>query len=288
MRLVVAIILLVAAMLKAYQLATTPSLGEGLLHARWFNIFVVEFELFFGIWLFFGMLPRLTWIATTGLFATFFGVTFYEAVTGKISCNCFGNFSLNPWITMIFDLFIIVLLVYFRPNKSNIEKWKGIFSQYYRQFILFIGIYVLLGSVVYGWIIQRTYERLEYIGQVLESNVVQIEPGLWIGKEFPLRDYVVNGQEILRGKWILLFSRPGCNDCKTIKTKLLENEDQNTMLAFLDTTAMVTNNSKINTKNFRLALEINWVVETPIIVELSEGIVQDVQTREQLLLSKKN
>jgi hypothetical protein len=53
LRFVVAVILLIAAMLKAHQLATTPLLGEGLLHNRWLNIWVVEFELFFGIWLIF-------------------------------------------------------------------------------------------------------------------------------------------------------------------------------------------------------------------------------------------
>ncbi|MDR2643810.1 MAG: hypothetical protein LBC74_13570, partial [Planctomycetaceae bacterium] len=66
-RLIVATIILVAAVLKAHQLATTPSLGDGLLHARWFNIFVVEFELFFGVWLILGMLPKLTLLATVGL-----------------------------------------------------------------------------------------------------------------------------------------------------------------------------------------------------------------------------
>jgi uncharacterized membrane protein YphA (DoxX/SURF4 family) len=80
MRLVVASVLLVAAILKTHQLATTPILGEGFLHARWFKIFVVEFELFFGIWLIFGILPRLTWLVTISLFSIFSIVSFYKAV----------------------------------------------------------------------------------------------------------------------------------------------------------------------------------------------------------------
>ena len=44
LRFVIATILLTAAVMKAHQLATVPSLGEGLLNARWFNILVVQFE----------------------------------------------------------------------------------------------------------------------------------------------------------------------------------------------------------------------------------------------------
>ena len=50
----IACLLFLAAGMKAWQLATVPVLGEGLLHARWFNILVIEFELAFGLWLLFG------------------------------------------------------------------------------------------------------------------------------------------------------------------------------------------------------------------------------------------
>jgi hypothetical protein len=76
-----ALLLLVAASLKAYQLATEPVLGSGLLESRWFLIGVVEFELFFGLWLLSGMLPSrfgrgagaegFTWLAALACFAMF-------------------------------------------------------------------------------------------------------------------------------------------------------------------------------------------------------------------------
>ncbi|MDR2644238.1 MAG: hypothetical protein LBC74_15770 [Planctomycetaceae bacterium] len=128
-RFIIAVILLIAAVLKAHQLATTPLLGEGLLHNRWFNIFVVEFELFFGIWLIFGLLPKLTWLATIGLFSIFSVISFYEAISGFKSCNCFGNVTVNPWITMAFDLMITGLLLILLPKKNIFHKkifWKGL------------------------------------------------------------------------------------------------------------------------------------------------------------------
>lgn len=60
LRWILAAILFTAAGPKAHQLATMPSLGAGFPNVRWFNIFVVEFELFSGVWLIFGMLPKLT------------------------------------------------------------------------------------------------------------------------------------------------------------------------------------------------------------------------------------
>jgi hypothetical protein len=123
MRFIVAAILLIAAALKTQQLSVTPSLGDDLLHTRWFNIFVVEFELFFGTWLIFGLLPQLTWLVTIGLFAVFSVVSFYKAaILQETSCGCFGAVMVNPWITMTFDLMITGLLLYFLPKKNIFHK----------------------------------------------------------------------------------------------------------------------------------------------------------------------
>jgi len=56
-RIVVGFVLLTAAALKGYQLAAGPVAETGLLTSRWFLIGVVEFELFFGLWLLAGPPP---------------------------------------------------------------------------------------------------------------------------------------------------------------------------------------------------------------------------------------
>ncbi|GHT23043.1 hypothetical protein FACS189419_06450 [Planctomycetales bacterium] len=65
--------------------------------------------MFFGIWLLFGLLPKLTWLATTALFLLFALVSFYKAISGETSCGCFGNVTVNSWFTMTFDIFIVFL-----------------------------------------------------------------------------------------------------------------------------------------------------------------------------------
>ena len=59
-RIVLGLVLLVAVALKGHQLATEPVAETGLLTSRWFLIAVVEFELFFGLWLLGGLLPKWT------------------------------------------------------------------------------------------------------------------------------------------------------------------------------------------------------------------------------------
>jgi hypothetical protein len=176
---------------------------------------------------------------------------------------------------MTLDIGMIGLLLKFRPNQKNIENLKRVFSQYSRQIILFTGIYVLLGSTIYGWIIQRTYERLEHIGQVLESNTVQLEPEKWIGKEFPLRNYVISDQDFIHGHWKVLLSRPGCNVCENVKQKFADDK------SFM--TISLSDKNIHNKMTFQLTPNVHWIANTPILIILENGVVKNVQIREQLL-----
>ena len=59
-RVAVGILLLTAAGLKGYQLATEPLLGTGFLDSRWLLTMTVEFELLFGLWLLANIWPKLS------------------------------------------------------------------------------------------------------------------------------------------------------------------------------------------------------------------------------------
>ncbi|MDR0609534.1 MAG: hypothetical protein LBG58_05445, partial [Planctomycetaceae bacterium] len=113
-RIFIALVLLAAAGLKGYSLSVSPMLGDGIFYLRWFNIFVVEFELFFGLWLFFGFLPKLTRLAAVGCFSVFALVSLYKALSGATSCGCFSEFvPVNPWIMTVFDCGVVFVLLRF-------------------------------------------------------------------------------------------------------------------------------------------------------------------------------
>ncbi len=279
-RLFVATVLLVAAGLKAHQLATTPSLGEGILESRWFNIFVVEFELLFGIWLIFGLLPKLTWLASVGLFTIFAGVSFFKAISGESSCGCFGEVTINPWLTACFDVGVVGMLWWVRPREIisdlSFEKMKEQCSM--RDVVLCVGIYILAGGATYGWIAQMRYENLTEVGQVLHGNTVQLVPETWRGKKLPLLEYVVGANELTAGEKTVLLSRPGCADCETMKQQRLHD--------FV--LEISRKNSLPQSNTYYLTHEISWIAETPIVIELSDGVVKNVRNRDELISSEKN
>jgi uncharacterized membrane protein YphA (DoxX/SURF4 family) len=126
-RFLVAVVLLIAAFMKAHELATSLSFNKGLFYARWFNIAVVEFELFFGIWLLTGLMARFTWIAAITCFSMFTIVSASRFFAGFESCGCFGTVVIPPAWTATFDLIVVGLLLAFRPKKI-VFHWQTFFK----------------------------------------------------------------------------------------------------------------------------------------------------------------
>jgi uncharacterized membrane protein YphA (DoxX/SURF4 family) len=208
-RLVVAAVLLLAAGLKAYQLATAPVLDEGILHARWFNILVVDFELFFGIWLPYGLLPQWTNRAATGLFCLFAMVSFYKAISGEASCGCFGNVSINPWYTMTFDLVIVGLLVLCKPKQE--VKNENLAAIICSMLISWLAVSVPLTFLM------ATYEPavLTKSGEIVgNSQSVLLKPHDWLNEKFPLLQFVDVPVELEKGDWDVFLYRKHCTDCR--------------------------------------------------------------------------
>ncbi|MBN1908521.1 MAG: hypothetical protein JW818_02170 [Pirellulales bacterium] len=125
-----AAILLVAAGLKTHQLATSPVVSEGLLDSRWVLVATVEFELFFGLWLLAGLLPRLTWAAAVGCFGLFACVSLHKALGGAASCGCFGRVEINPWHTFTLDVASVLALLHWQPEGLSQSLRAGGLSQF--------------------------------------------------------------------------------------------------------------------------------------------------------------
>ena len=96
LRLFLALLLLTAAGLKAHQLATGPLLGPGLLESRWFLVAVVEFELFFGLWLISGLFSFATWCRRYRLLRVVRLYCDLENALGRIVLRLFRPSSSQP------------------------------------------------------------------------------------------------------------------------------------------------------------------------------------------------
>ncbi|MDR2346341.1 MAG: hypothetical protein LBE18_09770 [Planctomycetaceae bacterium] len=132
LRFIIAIILIIAAGLKTYQLATAPipppvqgSIFTPLLvilSKRWLLMIIVELEILFALILFSGILRQLTWFISLLCFTSFSIISIIKGLSGESSCGCFGVVAVNPWITVLMDLIIVILLIVFsEPIKINFK-----------------------------------------------------------------------------------------------------------------------------------------------------------------------
>ena len=62
------VLLLVATVLKGWQLMTEPVANSSIWTMRWFLIVQVEMELFLGLWLLSGLFRKLVWLVGLGCF----------------------------------------------------------------------------------------------------------------------------------------------------------------------------------------------------------------------------
>jgi len=236
-RIVLGVILLTAAALKGHQLATETVAETGLFTSRWLLICVVEFELFFGLWLLSGLHPRRTWQAALLCFSAFACVSLYKALSGEASCGCFGRVPVNPWYTLVLDLAAVAALLCWRAVSDPVISPRPLAGEgsggMARASLLPLaaeepGVRARLGTRL-GWVLglflaagipaavaMGTYQAatLKDSGDIFgESEFVVLEPETWVGKRFPLLEYIDIKGEVARGSWALLFYHHNCPVC---------------------------------------------------------------------------
>ncbi len=127
-RVLLGLLLLSAAGLKAQALLTGAASANALVLSPRAQIGLIEVEAFFGVWLLSGRVGRLGWAAAIGLFTVLAGVSLYLGLDGQPSCGCFGRLPVNPWFTLILDLAAVAALVVWRPRRAPqgpVAGWRG-------------------------------------------------------------------------------------------------------------------------------------------------------------------
>jgi hypothetical protein len=280
-RSLVAVVLFIAAILKSMQLAASPDLGNSIFEARWFQTLLVEGEIALALILLFGIVPKISWLVTIILFAVFSIVSLAKGLSGAESCGCFGAVKVNPFITFLLDAGIVALLCKFRPKYERI--WLRFEPRVWGNYLL---IFIPLGCFVFWETSQVSFQQLQGIGQHLqEGNVVKLEPQMWIDKEFPLGNYCDIGEKLTTGRWLILLRRTGCAECRKASpfiAKLVK--EKNCSFAVLGMNSK-KDEFRIDNVDFITGLlspKFAWFAETPIVLELNNGVVQQVLLRDDL------
>ncbi len=239
-------------------------------------------ELAFGLWLLVGLYPRLSWAALVGCFTLFLGVSLDRAVDGESSCGCFGRFQVNPWYTFAFDAAALVALAcaqpFGQPSLDRVGPWRR-----------WAGYAFLLGIAVIGLGVS-TYSAKAHLGDdgavIGQGDDVPLAPRDWVGSRFPLAQHIDLGQELMEGRWALMFYHPDCGACRTTLPEFvglayqLGNQDRSRRFALIEVphrgTPPAAPSRETNCLRGHLSADYNWRIPTPTFLLLDGGVVSKV------------
>jgi hypothetical protein len=282
-KLIVAVILLTAALMKCVQLATTPDLGNGFLQARWINQIAVILELSLGIWLLSGLLQKTAWLVSLILFIGFAGISFYKAaILHETHCGCFGAAQVNPYFTMTLDLVIVGLLIIFRPA-GMIFHWQTFFQEFFglrlnQRFFAVVGIWLVVAvPITYAMFSVQKNEIVEFGTEFIGADgkkTILLEPEKWVGKEFPLLLFIEPveiREKLKRGIWSVTLVRRDCEECQ----RFLKSHPTDFLVELFEKSHEINspqNRDENGTQTALLKGESHWIVPTPCLIKIKNNI----------------
>lgn len=291
LRIVLGLVLLTAAILKGWQLATGPTPEKGLLTSRWFLVVGVEGEWLLSVWLLSGLYKRAVWWAAFGCFTLFASITLYKALSGEASCGCFGKVQINPWYTLAFDMAILGMLLFCSPRErdagvvghlSGVTRRGGWPLNILAVGALSAGVPIAIGIGGYK------PASLTSAGQIIgETRVVVLEPEKWVGGRFPLLEHIDIGDQLAKGKWVVVLYQHDCSHCQEALSRYEELtreliEDNSALrLALVELPPFAPTGPALEstgTHKGHLTDRYDWFVQTPTEVVLTDG--QVVQANE--------
>jgi len=284
------ILLLVAAVLKGWQLLSEPIVDESIWTSRPFLILQVEFELALAIWLFSGLFKKAAWLAAISCFGVFSLVTLYKGITGAESCGCFGKVHVNPWITLFaIDLPAVIALALFRSGLSF--RLRLSFLQNWESVKCLIAD-LLTPAPSLGRFTITTCLLLITLGVTapilafneppkVTSRYEVLEPETWVGKKLPILEYIDIAESLKKGTWLILLYHYDCPDCaeaipryERMARDLAGNEDF-LRIALISVPPYGKGPVSANCPCTlgRLAETKEWFVTTPAVALLTDGQV---------------
>lgn len=276
------LVLIAAALLKGYQLVVSPvGFGEFWSSAS-VGITVLVGEFVIGSLL---LLPIVLgkWTKHIGLtvFGLFFVYTLWAKLSGKTSCGCLGLVEIPLPVMSLIDLGMLVSLSAWIIPQSALDYSSP------RKWVIVAGLLLISGFAGLFLAMYESNVDVKYVQApetheddfIADSDFVFIKPDEWLGKRFPLARYV-NCDEVFLGTWSVVFYNEGCSKCKSVFEKIYANKGkQRFLLVKVVSTSQNTNNDSEYIKWRSLPNTNEWFVESPKIVEVSEGVVQSVKSQ---------
>lgn len=255
-RVMLGIVLLVAAGLKARQFASSlPLLGTGSVSSAWFPIAIVEVELLLGLLLLSGLFQHPAWVVAIIFFVAASFVSLYSIFAGNASCGCFGDIEVSPWFTLLFDLFAVSLLLLFRPRPQLQQSMSIVRTS-------IVGLLFLMSPLLF---------------LPLGMDKIQVlEPQSWIGERLPILGQIDIGARLMTGRWKVVFVHHDCRRCREKIGNLPSPNCRTHQAAVIQIPPYGQIPARSDLVSGSLSNRYDWFVETPVVLTLNNGIVMEV------------
>jgi WD40 repeat protein/thiol-disulfide isomerase/thioredoxin len=275
--------LIVAAALKMHLFITGSALGV-MYGSRWLQAGTIEYELLLGTWLLSGSYSARCRALSMFTFGGFGGYSLYLALSGALSCSCFGGLQVNPWWTVALDVILILSLWRSKPfrtagscglgsgctriGRPSITPWISIF-------VASLGLSLL----VFGSKLIVDHNDDGDINDDRRTTVLR--PEKWVGKRFPIFDDIDINDVISSGSWIVVFYHHDCTKCREAIPKYeglaeeLGGADRNIQIALIQVPPYASAEpvSRPALRYGKLSDRKEWLVATPSEVWITDGRV---------------
>ena len=258
-------LLILAAVLKAHQLATSPYAKNLFFESRSLTAILLVAEVMLGFWLLSNWRSSTARIAAICAFACFSVATASKAAAGDASCGCFGVFEVPPIITLIVDVVVLGTLSFWRPSVGRAQLGRGALVG------AAITIVLLLVPVF-----NFSTSSLSDVGQIVgDSNLIVIDSEEWVGKQLPLATFIDGDNGYMRGDWEMILYHEDCPVCQRFIGAATENENNLTRQVFIEIPPYKSppRNNRDNLIWCKLSDTHEWFVAAPDVADLRDGVV---------------
>jgi hypothetical protein len=194
--------LLVAAVLKGYELSQGPVGSSRPPFPRVIQVVLVELELVLALGLLFAIFQTAVWWLARLAFTVFTAMSLYFVWQEHESCHCFGFVRLDPGITAFLDVTILAALCITRPIQPTATRW--------RRALIFTITTATAGGMSVAHIKTYTIRPDHSVATISD------DPAQWIGRPFPLATCLELAESDVSRHWAVVFYRSGCGHCQDV------------------------------------------------------------------------
>jgi hypothetical protein len=128
-------------------------------------------------------------------------------------------------------------------------------------------------------------------GIAAKGELVVLQPQEWLGQHFPLVPYINLGDLLLKGQWEVLLYHSNCPDCETALAGMARRSTigatEEPRRAAVAVPPYGTTGNAVDDRGRiargKLSEELDWFVETPLLVSLADGKVVSVRAGKSVL-----